>query len=202
MISRLVTVDLVLTMSQRLRLLPELNECGCEALYEVCIKVLNGWAKRIETEGLNVSLDSIAENALSHFLLPTNTEWLPDIGDKLIDWASRIESSLCGERWIQPFAVQRLQDLENAVRTGKPIEWFEAAKRITELANSTDASNRLQEFFTWLLRDIDLDENSTLRQLLTIGGSGKKPDIPEPLILEVRKHLRVFKALRCIKSKK
>ena len=72
MISRLVTVDLLLTMSECLRLLPQYRELDSTGMYKVCEPVLNGWAKRIEAEGLSVSLGAITENALKSYSRPDN----------------------------------------------------------------------------------------------------------------------------------
>ena len=67
MISQLVTVDLLLTMAERLPLLPQYRELDWAALYKECKFVLNGLAKRIEAEGLSVSLGAISETHSSPY---------------------------------------------------------------------------------------------------------------------------------------
>jgi len=185
LISRLVTVDLVLTVSHRLSL-----EAKDPSLpyYEAAIQILNGWAKRIESEGLAVSLDAISENALLRFSMPDNTSELRDIGNDLIDSAEHIELILA----LRRIANQKpLKDWENAAQPVNPVEWFEAAKQITDLKNSTDASHRLQKLCVWTL-DFEPKEGSALRKLLDEAVNGECPDIPEQLIGKLKEFHRLF----------
>ena len=186
MISRLVTVDLVLRVSHRLFLEARYPSLPC---YEAAIQVLNGWAKRIESEGLAVSLDAIAENALVRFSMPDNTTAeLKDIGNDLIDSAEHIELILA----LRRIANQKpLKDWENAAQPVNPVEWFEAAKQITDLKNSTDASHRLQKLCVWTL-DFEPKEGSALRKLLDEAVNGECPDIPEQLIGKLKEFHRLF----------
>jgi hypothetical protein len=196
MISRLVTVDLLLTMSERLRLLPQYRELDWAALYEVCESVLNGWAKRIEAEGLSVSLGAISENALKSFSRPDNQSLLTSIGDRLIDSAGEIEWLLCAKRMTQSLKTGVL--LENAANSGNPLPWGEAAKKITGLEkNVTNAGRKLQQFFGHLLSWDNPEEGSAYRKLLTEGINGTKPVIPEQLVPKLKElFLREKKLLR------
>ena len=185
MISRLVTVDLVLTVSHRLSL-----EAKDPSLpyYEAAIQILNGWAKRIESEGLAVSLDAISENALLRFSMPDNTSELRDIGNDLIERTKHIELLLTLGR----LANQKpLEDWENAAQPVNLVEWFQAAKQITGLKNSTDASHRLQKLCVWTL-DFEPKEGSALRKLLDEAVNGECPDIPEQLIGKLKEFHRLF----------
>jgi hypothetical protein len=92
------SVDLILTMSAQLRLLPKYKELDGVALYEMCTPVLKGWAKKIEALELSVSLRTISENALYLYSLPDNQSELAEIGNRLIDSAARIELFLWAER--------------------------------------------------------------------------------------------------------
>jgi hypothetical protein len=117
MISRLVTVDLILTVFQRLHQLPEFSDLERTELVEISKLILNEWAMRIESEGLSVSLEAILQNAFLFFTQPdAPINLLLDYGDQLIDCAGRIESLLAAERVVQPDQTQSLQELENAVR--------------------------------------------------------------------------------------
>ena len=181
MISRLVTVDLLLTMAERLRLLPQYRELDSIALYKECKSVLNGWAKRIEAEGLSVSLGAISENALKS-LRPDNQSLLASIGDRLIDSAGEIELLLCGDRLTQSLKTSGLPKLENAANSGNPLPWGEAAKKITGLENVTDAGRKLQQLFGHLLTWDNPEEGSAYPKLLTEGINETKPGIPEQLL--------------------
>jgi len=185
LISRLVTVDLVLTVSHRLSL-----EAKDPSLpyYEAAIQILNGWAKRIESEGLAVSLDAISENALLRFSMPDNTSELRDIGNDLIERTKHIELLLTLGR----LANQKpLEDWENAAQPVNLVEWFQAAKQITGLKNSTDASHRLQKLCVWTL-DFEPKEGSALRKLLDEAVNGACPPIPERLIGKLKEFHRWF----------
>ena len=179
MISRLVTVDLLLTMAERLRLLPQYRELDWAALYKECKFVLNGLAKRIEAEGLSVSLGAISENALTSYSLQDNQSPLALIGDRLIDSAGEIELLLCGDRLTQSLKTSGLPKLENAANSGNPLPWGEAAKKITGLENVTDAGRKLQQLFGHLLTWDNPEEGSAYRKLLTEGINETKPGIPE-----------------------
>jgi len=190
-------------MSQRLHLLAELNEFDSRTLNEVSIQVLNRWAKRIETEGLSVSLDSIAENALLSFSLPDNADQLANIGelanigDRLIDSAAQIESLLCTERMTQSLRTMVLPELENAANSGNPRPWGETAKEITGLANGTHAARKLQRFCGQLLIWDNPPQGSAYRKLLSDGADCKAPALPERLRAKLKERfLREKKFLR------
>jgi hypothetical protein len=203
MISRLVTVDLILTMSERLHLVPRCRDLELRQLYDVSTPILNRWAKRIEAEGLSVSLSAITENALVYFSLPNNQSELADIGDRIITCAGQVESLLCGERSMRLLMqTTLLQELENAAKSGNSIEWVEAAREITTAKkNQTNASERLQKYFRLLLTWDKAEDGSPYRDLLTKGVNGEKPRIPKQLVQKLktrfpgdRKLLRSFKA--------
>ena len=199
MISRLVTVDLLLTVSQRLRQLPEYRNLDVKELYDISMLILNEWAQRIEREGLSVSLRAIVENAFLVFQADASIGSLLDLANQLIDCAGRIESLLSGERLVRPAQTQSLQELENAVGDKASIEWFAGAKQIIGIANSTDAANTLKEALTWLLNDRDPPANSLLRQFLTKAINGAQPDIPRAFAsLFKDRYLLVFKSHRQI----
>jgi hypothetical protein len=182
---------LVLTVSHRLSLLlkhAQVKDSSLDltTLHRGAIRVLNGWAKRIESEGLAVSLDAIAENALWSFSLPGNAEELASIGDRLIDSAEEIESLLCGERLTQSLKTMILPKPENAAKSGHEVPWGEAAKEITGLVNVTDATWKLQQLFHHLLKWDNPEEGWAYRKLLTEGINGTRPGIPEQLVPELK----------------
>jgi hypothetical protein len=82
------------------------------------------------------------------------------------------------------------------VRTGEQIEWFEAAKQMTELANSTDASRRFKKFCAWSLHHEKPEKGSALRKLLKEAVNGSCPDIPEQLIGKLKVFYPLFDKLR------
>jgi hypothetical protein len=201
MISRLVTVDLILTMSERLHLVPRCRDLELRQLYDVSTPILNRWAKRIEAEGLSVSLSAITENALVYFSLPDNKSDLDKIGDQMIDCAGQIELFLYGERSIQPAKITLLQELEKAARAEESVDWFDGAKQIANVINQTEAADTLKEAFTWVLNYADLPDNSILRQFLNSGVNGENPDIPlafvslfkDPWLPWFKRHRRIHK---------
>src|SRR5262249_51176893 len=96
MISRLVTIDLILTLSLRLRQCEPLRiseKCDLD-FYAAVRDILNHWARQIEEQGLSVSLETIAENAAQIFRSSkTEALWqhLTQIGDSLIEQARELE---------------------------------------------------------------------------------------------------------------
>jgi hypothetical protein len=187
LISHLVTVDLVLTVSHRL--FPQAKDPSLDltTLREGATQVLNGWAKRIESEGVAVSLSAIAENALDSFSLSGNAEELAQIGDRLIDSAIQIELLLCAERMQQSLKRIVLPELENAANSGGAIPWGKAAREITGLkSNVTRASKKLQQLCHVLLIWDDPARGSAYRKLLSDSAAGKAPALPERLVAKLK----------------
>jgi hypothetical protein len=122
MTSRLVTVDLILTVLLQLsewQLLPiteeELQRCG--KLREILV----AWSKQIEAQRLGVSLDAIAENALQvfrHTEGEKSWERLISIGERVIERARELElldpgrSAEVGEALIR-------EEMAKALKQGK-----------------------------------------------------------------------------------
>jgi hypothetical protein len=202
MISRLVTVDLILTAAQRLHQLPEYQGLDLKALYQISKQVLNEWAKRIEAEGLLISLRAIVENTFLVFAQPDEPiDSLLKLGNELIDAAGQIEFWLSADRWLQPDQTRSLQELENAVGDKQSIDWFAGAKQIIGIKNSTEASNTLKEAFAWLLNDRNAPENSILRKFLIEAINGQKPVIPFAFAsLFKDRYLWVFNRIAASKS--
>jgi hypothetical protein len=201
MISRLVTVDLILMMSQRLHQFPGIQGTDPLVLYDICRSVLNEWARRIESDGLSVSLNAIAENALFLFSLPNNQRGLIDLGNDLINRARDIEEHLGLKRYLSLGQPPLLAKLEKAARTSGTLKWFDAAKRVMDLKNSTDASEQLRSLLEWLPRYVDpdgssFDEFSAFGQILASSKSDKQPDLPEQLVSELALLVPVFRTLK------
>lgn len=183
-ISRLLTVDSILTLAQRLHRIPEYGELDLKQLYEVSKVLLNNCAKRIETEGLSVSLGTIVQNLI--FFFDHRQEYSIDLliatADDLIGAASQIESFIAGERSSQPARLELLGKVETALQDRQIVAWFAGAKQIAGVKNPTDASDQLKESFAWFLKlfgKISPSEYPLLSQFLEKAISDKKPDIPE-----------------------
>jgi hypothetical protein len=146
MISRLITVDLLLTVSYRLAQLSECKGRDIKELYDISKPILNEWAQRIEREGLSVSLQAIVENTFLFAQPNTSVDSLRIRGHDVIGCAGQVELFLC-ERGGQPMQIQWLEQFETAVNDKQTVEWFEGAKQITELKNSTQASDNLKKAF-------------------------------------------------------
>jgi hypothetical protein len=201
MISRLVTVDLILMMSLRLYQVPKMQGSDPLVLYDVCMLVLNQWAKRIEKEGLSVSLQTVTENSLSLFLSSSDQRELIDIGHDEINRAKDIEEKLSLGRVIGLGSFAQLEKLEQAARSGDRVKWSEAAKKIMGVKNSTEAKRRLQRFCVWLPGFVHLDESTkdeypTLSHLLASAANGECPEIPSELIPHLRELVPIFDKLR------
>jgi hypothetical protein len=177
MISRLVTVDVLLTVCQHLGQLPECKGRDLKELYDISKPILNEWAQRIEREGLSVSLQAIIENTFLFTQPNTSIKSALDLGHQMIDCAGRLESFLC-ERGGQSFQIQWLQEFETAVNDERTVEWFKGAKEITGVKNPTDASDNLKKALAWFLKVETPPKNSPLRNFLSEATNGKRPDIP------------------------
>jgi hypothetical protein len=204
LISLLVTVDLVLTVSHRLFLQAKDPSLDLATLSARAIQVLHGWAKRIESEGLAVSLSAIAENALASLSVSVNAQELAEIGDRLIDSAIQIESLLSLERMQQSLKRVVLPELENAANSGSEIPWGKAAREITGLkSNVTRASKRLQQLCHALLIWDDPARGSAYCKLLSDGAAGKAPALPERLVAKLKERFpREKELLRSTQRKK
>jgi hypothetical protein len=181
MISRLVTVDLLLTVSQRLGQLSECKGRDLKELYDISKPILNEWAQRIEREGLSVSLEAIVENAFLITQPNTSIDSLRNMGHDVIGCAGQVEFFL-SERGGQSVQIQWLQEFETAVNDERKAVWFEGAKEITGLKNSTEASDNLKKAFAWFLKTENLPEDSPLQKFLTEASNGQEPDIPLALV--------------------
>jgi hypothetical protein len=168
MISRLVTVDLILTTSLRLRqwkLLPFTDELE---LYATVREILNDWARNIEGLSINVSLGTIAENAVQlYHYSEGEPSWprLINIGDQLIERAREIEGYILNRSPGLLFAPIQ-EEIAKAFKEGKAVSFTEAAMDITVLENPSEATGRLKEFLTWLRDQIVCDVESKAYQLL------------------------------------
>jgi hypothetical protein len=169
MISRLITVDLILAVSVRLRQwdqLPIIEE-GSLDFYASIRELLNHWAKQIEEQGLSVSLETIAENATQiyqSFKGEASWERLTQIGDSLIERAGEIEGLILN-RSMEVLRVPRQKEIAKALQEGERVPFKDAAADITERKNSAEAQNLLKEFLT-RLRDRDTDAESDAWRLL------------------------------------
>jgi hypothetical protein len=154
MTSRLVTVDLILTVSLRLRrweLLPIFEEGSLE-FYASIRELLNHWARQIEEQGLSISLEAIAENATQiyqSFKGEASWERLTQIGDSLIERAREIEGLILN-RSMEVLRVPRQKEISNALREGQPVKFAAAAMAVTEDGNSTRAQKLMEKFLTWV----------------------------------------------------
>jgi len=182
----LVTVDLLLTVSQRLHQLPEFSDFDLKELYEFSKLLLNDWAEKIEAGRLSVSLQAIVENTFLVFIpqpeIPSDRHdsigKLREIGDQLIHASGQIQSFLSTERLSQPDEIRLLQELETAIGDKEKIGWFDGAKEITARKNSTEAADNLKRALAWYLDLVNPPGNSATRQFLTEAINGAQQDIP------------------------
>jgi hypothetical protein len=178
MTSRLVSVDLILTVSLRLRqfkLLPILED-GALDFYTNVREVLNHWAKQIESQGLAVSLETIAENA-AQILIIAKTEllWerLAQIGDSLIEQAREIEMLILN-RSVELMYIPEGQEISKAFREGKLVSFKQAVADVVRKRrdstkppkNSTDAKNSFKDFLRWVLDYAGEPERSLLVDII------------------------------------
>jgi hypothetical protein len=172
MTSRLVTVDLILSLSLRLRQWEPLpmTEAGSLDFYTYVREMLNRWATQLEMQGLSVSLGTIAENAVQVYQRSEGEPSWPrliNIGDQLIERAREIEGIILN-RSAQLLSVPIQEEIAKALTEGEPVKFTQAAADIVTLRNSTkplknptEARNRLKEFLTWI-RDYARDDERSL----------------------------------------
>ncbi|MFY9984974.1 MAG: hypothetical protein WAK31_09450 [Chthoniobacterales bacterium] len=170
MTSRLVTVDLILTTSLRLRnwkLLPMTKEEW--VFYANVREVLNGWAKQIETQGLAISLDTIAENAWQIYRKSKKKDsWdhFFEIGNQLIGRAREIEMQEV-DRLTDLVNVPAREEIIKTLARGERITFKKAALELTVLTNPSDAQERLEKFLTWVRNSIARYPDSKAYQMLS-----------------------------------
>jgi hypothetical protein len=170
MTSRLVTVDLILATSLRLRnwkLLPMTNEEW--VLYTKVREILDGWAKQIETQGLAISLDTIVENAWQIYCRSKKKDsWdhFVEIGSQLIGRAREIEMQEL-DRLMDLVNVPAREEIIKALAEGERVTFKKAALELTVLTHSTDAQERLKRFLTWVRDSIARYPDSRAYQMLS-----------------------------------
>ena len=152
MTSRLVTVDLILSLSLQLRQWEQLSiaEEGSLDFYTSIRQVLNDWATQIEEQGLAVQLETIAESAVQIYRNSNgegSMERLITIGDKLIERAREIEAMIL-IRSVELLHLPIQKEIAKALKEGESVKFRKAADDITVLKNPTDAKDRLKEFLT------------------------------------------------------
>jgi hypothetical protein len=183
MISRLVTVDSILTMSEQLRRMLTRQNLDLKKRYDLSVSMLDTWAKKIEAKGLSVSLNTIMDNAFRR--RPDSLSNLESVGDHLIDDATEIEWHLSGNRFVQSAKSSVPLVLENAAKSGDLIPFGKAAAQIVCLENSTDAAPILQQYFRGLLPWENPGDSPEYHKLLTAGANGGRPKIPKLLVLSL-----------------
>jgi hypothetical protein len=170
MTSRLVTVDLILATSLRLRnwkLLPVTTEE--QVLYGNVRHLLDGWAKQIETQGLAISLDTIAENAWQIYRRSKKKDsWdiFFEIGSQLISRAREIEIQ-DQSRLMDLVDVPAREEIIKALAEGERITFKKAALELTVLTHSTEAQARLEKFLTWVRDSIARYPDTKAYQILS-----------------------------------
>jgi hypothetical protein len=185
MISRLVTVDLVLTACSRLRHRPEYSELDLQQLCGCATSILNTWAQAIEMRGLAVSLETIVENAFSQLGPEFTLDSLLETGNALIQEAGQIECYLSA-RSLQTIDYALVSGLETALDDKETIKWFTAAKQIIGAKNPTDASRSLRSLLAWLPSFVGASNDSTLQEKLNQILNNKKPKIPKAFVSLLR----------------
>ena len=202
MTSRMVTVDLILEVSLRLtqyKLAPITKEDF--ELYD-CVKgILNGWAKQIEDQGLLVSLETIAENAVAvYYHSKGELSWqrLMGIGDQLIDRAREIDELILN-RWSELVRIPREKEIVQALKEGKDVEFKDAAHELIGLKNVTDERERLREFVE-LVRYCDTHPGSEAWHLLNGVVVGQK--LTTGFVELLKEYLPRLKVLRDAEKRK
>jgi hypothetical protein len=182
MIPKRVTVDLILTVFERVSSLVESEEFTTRELCYYSVNLLSQWERTIEAQGLSVSLEAIVENAFRRLGRSKNpSATLLEIGMQLIEKSAHIETLLFGERFSQPGRLENLAELEQALKDKQLLDWFSGAKRIIGVVNSTNASDALRAALKWFLDfsgPVSPFENPVLRRFLDEAIGGQKPDIP------------------------
>ena len=191
MISRLVTVDLILTVSLRVcerELLPITTDEF--QLYRDILRVLDGWAKTIERQGLAVSLETIATNAVEMAPKDYPTALHPLMGliatgYELISRSRDIESYLSFDRSLALLKQPTESEITLALNDHEFIGFKDAAAQITGLERSADGQKLLKEFLDWF-RDNFTDGSSEARTLLdeVISGDRRMTKAAVRLFLE------------------
>ena len=170
MTSRLVTVDLILSLSLQLRHWKPLaiTEEGSLDFYAAIREMLNRWARQIEAQGLSVSLETIALGALQVLDAAGGERTsgrLEQIGDELIERAREIEGMILN-RSIELVSVPVQHEIAKALKHGESVKFSEAADNITGLKNSTEARNLAKEFLAWVGHYAGDAERSLLGEII------------------------------------
>jgi hypothetical protein len=204
--SPLITVDLILTLSQRLRRLPECSESDLKDLYKQSKLLLNYLARKINEEGLTVSLGAIVESIFLdvNFQQEPSINLLLNTADDLIEAAGNCEFFLSCDRFPHLARSQNhLTELENALKDQQRSRWFSGAKQIVDVVNPSDASNTLKEALKWFLNffgPINPLEYPVLREFLDEAIDGKEPNIPGGIVALFReRYLPTFKTWKELK---
>lgn len=202
MISRLVTVDLLVTAVTRIHSqLPQDARGDPAQLFNPVLEILNRWAHKIESQGLSVSLDCILDNV---FWLKTRQQYVDadfaELGLQLIANVPMFDSLLAGSRLTSDLANRFMEAMEKALESPDKVSLHEAAKIITELKNSTEAAKSCRKFLNWFnsvcyIRDsLSPKVKAVIEKVLSEPQAGKSLEIPRGLAVELRREYLSFKA--------
>jgi hypothetical protein len=138
-------------------------------LYKATLPILNYWDKQIKEKELVVSLEEFADIVL--LKCPADTEVTVDmlfnIAEDIIADTRGVQDVLVLDSLAAMGRIENQKEIANALKTGEPIPFRQAAQTITELKRSTDAVARLVEFLTWVRDTYAEDSDSEAYGLLS-----------------------------------
>ena len=203
MISRLVTIDLVVTVITRVhgQILAE-ERIDPVDLLQPALDILNQWALKIESSGTAVSLDCILFNVLWLKTLPQYADSdILELGLQLITNAAQFNSLLELKRMAENPPSPLSETMEKALKSGRKLTFHQAAKVVTGLANSTEAANRFFEFLVWFQSWTPDSEKvkgfvTKIVSDFNRGEKAKASTITELFASELSRQYQLFKSMR------
>jgi hypothetical protein len=203
MISRLVTIDLVVTVITRVhgQILAE-ERIDPVDLLQPALDILNQWALKIESSGTAVSLDCILFNVLWLKTLPQYADSdILELGLQLITNAAQFNSLLELKRMAENPPSPLSETMEKALKSGRKLTLHQAAKVVTGLANSTEAANRFFEFLVWFQSRTPDSEKvkgfvTKIVSDFNRGEKAKASTITELFASELSRQYQLFKSMR------
>jgi len=204
MISRLVTIDLLVSAVTRTRgQLPGSEWKESIELFNTLLKTFNCWAHKIESQGASVSLDCIFENVL---WLKTQQQYFnadfEELGLKLIADASYLDSLLGMGRATQNVPRPDMEKMEKALESSDKVSFYEAARITTVLKNPTEAAESFRNFLDWCIHEwstadlLSPNVKGFIERVLSKKRASKKSDFPRGLATELCCHYQDFRVLR------
>src|ERR1700737_3343121 len=153
MISRLVTVDLLVTAATRIN--SQRPQGDPIKLFSSVVEILNCWAHKIESQGVSVSVECILDNVFWLKEQQQCVEWddFKNLGLDLIETAAEFDSRLTSDRCLQSVSRPQMERVERAPERQDKVAFREAAKIVTGVKNPTEASESCRKCLNWCISE-------------------------------------------------